>query len=61
MPLVGVLEPRSSIGPRNCFAAFQQGLRNLGYRSTEGPSASYEALGVVFLPSLLLLADEVIK
>ncbi len=31
MPLVGVLEPSSSTGPRNCFAAFQQGLRDLGY------------------------------
>ncbi len=40
IPLVGVLEPTSPTGPRNCFAAFQQGLRDLGY--VEGQTIAFE-------------------
>ena len=38
IPLVGVLEPNPSTTP--CFAAFQQGLRDLGY--VEGQNIQFE-------------------
>jgi putative ABC transport system substrate-binding protein len=31
IPLIGVLEPNPEISPRSCWAAFQQGLHDLGY------------------------------
>jgi putative tryptophan/tyrosine transport system substrate-binding protein len=58
IPLVGVLEPNPSTTP--CFAAFQQGLRDLGY--VEGQNIQFEyryAANVV--DRLLALAAELVQ
>lgn len=54
IPLIGVLEPNPPINPGSCGAAFQQGLRNLGYMEGQHITFAYRYAANQFdrLPAL---------